>query len=78
MEHEAFGQVFRSEIADVLSEEQLGKFDRILARLASAERVCALVGSSLKSRGRSKDKGKRIYWWDVAIAVEQWEKLAGS
>jgi hypothetical protein len=75
MENKAFEKACLSEIAAALSEEQLAMLDHIMARLEAAEKVCTLVGSSLKSRGRSKDKGKRIYWWDVAIAIEEWEKL---
>ena len=78
MTNESIEQPFQSEIAGVLTEEQLADLDHILARLAAAEKVCAFVGSSLKSRRKSREKEKRVYWWDVAIAIEEWEKLARS
>jgi hypothetical protein len=75
---EAIERSFRGAIAGALSEKQLADLDRILARLAAAKKVCALVSGSLKSRSRLVEKGKRVYWWDVAIAVEEWGKLARS
>lgn len=47
--------------------------DRILARLAAAEKVCELVKVSLSPKLR-KASEKKTYWWDVAIAVDEWEK----
>ncbi len=78
MTNEMPEQIFRSEITALLSNEQLTHLDRILARLAAAEKVCILVGRSLKARRKKGEKGKRVYWWDVAIAIEDWEKLAES
>jgi hypothetical protein len=63
------------EILALLSAEQRAAFDRILARLTAAEKVCRLVGGNLKPKRRTVEKGKRVYWWDVAIAVEEWEEL---
>ncbi len=64
------------EILALLSVEQRAALDRILARLAAAERVCGLVKGSLTPRRRTQEKGKRVYWWDVAIALEEWQKVA--
>lgn len=69
-------QTLRDEILSLLSAKQRVSLDRILARLTAAEKVCRLVGSNLKPKRRAAEKGRRVYWWDVAIAVEEWEKLA--
>ena len=69
-------QSFPDQILALLSAEQRAALDRILARLAAAEKVCRLVSGSLRPRRKTAEKGKRVYWWDVAIAVKEWEKVA--
>jgi len=64
------------EVLALLSAEQRAALDRIYARLAAAEKVCALVKGSLTPRRRTQEKGKRVYWWDVAIALDEWEEVA--
>jgi hypothetical protein len=64
------------EILAQLSADQRGALNNLLARLNAAERVCEMVGTSLSPKARAADKGKRTYWWDVAGAVKEWEKLA--
>lgn len=58
-----------------ISEEQRAALDRMLARLAAAEKVCGLVKISLSPKLR-KASDKKLYWWDVAIAIDEWETLA--
>jgi len=62
--------------AEALSAKQRAALDRVLARLAAAEKVCSLVRGSLRARRKTAEKEKRVYWWDVAIALEEWEKAA--
>jgi hypothetical protein len=59
-----------------LSERQRAAIDGVLARLEAAEKVCAMVGDSLSPKRRAATKDKKLYWWDVAGAVSDWEKLA--
>jgi len=63
------------EVVALLSEDQRAAVDRILARLAAAERVCELVKVSLSPKLRQAAE-KKTYWWDVGMAVKQWEDLA--
>ena len=58
-----------------VSAGQRAALDRILARLAAAEKVCELVRVSLSPKLR-KAAEKKMYWWDVGIAVKEWETLA--
>lgn len=46
--------------------------DRILARLAAAEKVSEMVKVSLSPKLR-KAAEKKTYWWDVGMAVKEWE-----
>jgi hypothetical protein len=50
--------------------------DRLLARLAAAEKVCGMVKTSLSPKLR-KAAPKKLYWWDVGAAVQEWETLCG-
>lgn len=67
------------EILALFSARQRAALDNILARMEAAEKVCGLVGTSLspKRRAAEKGQGKNVYWWDVAAAVKEWEKIAG-
>jgi hypothetical protein len=58
-----------------LSVEEAGAIGRVLARLDAAEKVCGLVAVSLSPKARAAAT-KKLYWWDVAGAVNEWEKLA--
>jgi hypothetical protein len=59
----------------LLSADQRGAMDRILARLAAAEKVCELIKVSLSPKLR-ETREKKIHWWDVGMAVKEWETLA--
>lgn len=61
--------------ADALAPVQRAALDRILARLDAAERVCVMVGTSLSPKRRAA-QDKKMHWFDVGIAVKQWEALA--
>lgn len=50
------------EILALLSTEQRAALDRILPRLAAAERVCGLVSGSFTPQRRTAEKGKRVCW----------------
>ena len=75
---EAILQALSEEAAARLSADERAALKRILARLEAAEKACALVRSSLKFRRTTAERGKRVYWWDVAIALDEWAKLAKS
>jgi hypothetical protein len=64
-------------LSDSASVEQRAALDRVLARLEAAEKVCTLMSGSfsIKSRQERAKQGKNVYWWDVAGAVNEWEKL---
>ena len=68
-------QALPDEILKLLSAEQRGALDRILARLAAAEKVCEMIKVSLSPKLR-RESDKKTYWWDVGIAVKEWETLA--
>ena len=57
-----------------LSAEQRDAVDRVLARLAAAEKVCEMVKISLSPKLRKASTNK-LYWWDVGMAVKEWETL---
>jgi hypothetical protein len=69
-------QTIPDEIPTLLSAEQRAALDRILARLVAAERVCGLVSGNFTPKRKTAEKGNRVYWWDVAIAIKEWEKMA--
>lgn len=50
--------------------------DHLLARLEAAEKVCGMLKVSLSPKLR-KAAEKKTYWFDVAVAVKQWEDLKG-
>jgi hypothetical protein len=58
-----------------LQPEQRAAVKRILARLDSAERACRMVAASLSPKARAAAT-KKTYWFDVAIAIKQWQDLA--
>jgi hypothetical protein len=60
----------------LFSEAQRAALERILARLAAAERVCELVAVNLSPKRRAAGEGKHIHWWDVSGALKQWEESA--
>ncbi len=57
-------------IADTAAEAAL---DRVLARLAAAEKVSEMVKVSLSPKAR-KAAEKKTYWWDVGMAVKEWDE----
>ena len=63
------------EVAAPLSEDQRAALDRVLARLTAAEKVCELVKVSLWPKLRQAAE-KKTHWWDVAIAIKQWEEVS--
>ena len=75
MSDEQIVRTFPEEALVLLSAEQRAALDSILARLAAAEKVCELVRVSLSPKLR-KASEKKMYWWDVGIAVKEWETLA--
>jgi hypothetical protein len=58
-----------------LSSEQRAAVDRVLARLEAAEKACRMVAASLSPKARAA-AAKKTYWFDVAIALKQWQDLA--
>ena len=76
MSDEEIVQTLPDEVLALLSAEQRAALDRILARLTAAEKVCGLVSGNFTPKRKTAEKGKRVYWWDVAIAVKEWEKVA--
>jgi TPP-dependent trihydroxycyclohexane-1,2-dione (THcHDO) dehydratase len=46
--------------------------ERVLARLAAAEKVSEMIKVSLSPKLR-KAAEKKTYWWDVGMAVKEWE-----
>ena len=71
-------QILRDLPDDVLtlfSAKQRAALDNVLARLAAAEKVCEMVSTSLSPKQR-KASEKKLYWWDVGIAVKDWEAVA--
>jgi len=63
------------EVVALLSETQRAALGRVLARLAAAEKVCELVKVSLSPKLRQAAV-KKPQWWDVGIAVKQWEEVS--
>jgi ABC-type cobalamin transport system ATPase subunit len=61
--------------ADALTPDRRAALDRVLTRLAAAEKVCLMVGTSLSPKRRATQE-KKTYWFDVGVAVKQWEDLA--
>jgi hypothetical protein len=57
--------------------EGAASLDRLLARLEAAEKVCELVKVSLSPKLRQA-ASRKPQWWDVGIAVNQWEETLGS
>ena len=55
--------------ADAVASEAL---ERVLARLAAAEKVSEMVRVSLSPKLRQAAP-KKAYWWDVGIAIKEWE-----
>ena len=58
-----------------LSPEQGAAVDRVLARLEAAEKACRMVAASLSPKARAAAT-KKTYWFDVAVALKQWQDLA--
>ena len=52
--------------------EARAALERLLARLAAAEKVCKLIRISLSPKLRAAH-GKKIQWWDAGAAVKDWE-----
>jgi hypothetical protein len=75
MSDEEIVRSFPEEALALLSAEQRAALDSILARLAAAEKVCDLVRISLSPKLRQASE-KKTHWWDVGIAVKEWEALA--
>jgi hypothetical protein len=57
--------------------EGAAALDRLLARLEAAEKVCELIKVSLSPKLRQA-ASRKPQWWDVGIAVKQWEELRGA
>jgi hypothetical protein len=75
MSDEEIVRTLPAEALAALSEQQRAALDHVLARLEAAEKVCELVGVNLSPKRRA-EKGKKVYWWDVAAALKDWEALA--
>lgn len=58
-----------------LTAEQRAALDHALARLEAAEKACRMVAASLSPKARASAP-KKTYWFDVAIALKQWQDLA--
>jgi hypothetical protein len=77
MSDEEIVRALPEEVLALFSTQQRAALDRVLARLAAAEKVCRLVGDSLSPKRRA-EQAKKTYWWDVAAAVKEWETAAKS
>ncbi len=75
MSDEEIVRTLTGEAVALLSDEQRAALDRILARLEAAERVCEMVKVSLSPKLRQA-ADKKLHWWDVGIAIKQWEEIA--
>jgi hypothetical protein len=64
------------EVIALLSDRQRTALDGVLARLTAAERVCEMVKVSLSPKLRQAAE-KKTHWWDVGIAIKQWEAVSG-
>jgi hypothetical protein len=49
--------------------------ERVLARLEASEKACRMVAASLSPKARAAAT-KKTYWFDVAVAIKQWQDLA--
>jgi hypothetical protein len=76
MSDEEVVRALPDEILTLFSERQRAALDHVLARLAAAEKVCELVGVSLSPKRRAERRDQKVYWWDVAAAVKEWEGSA--
>jgi hypothetical protein len=74
MSDEEIVRTLPDEVFALWSADQRAALDRILARLAAAEKVCGLVKVSLSPKLR-KESEKKIHWWDVGMAIKEWESL---
>jgi uncharacterized membrane protein len=63
-----------AEVLAVLSPDQRSAIDRVLARLEAAEKVCEMVKVSLSPKLRQGSE-KKLHWWDVGIAIKEWDDL---
>jgi hypothetical protein len=63
------------EILAQMSEDQRAVLVRVFARLEAAEKVCMMVRTSLSPKLRQASPTK-LNWWDIGIAVKEWETLA--
>jgi hypothetical protein len=66
---------FSGEAEVALTAEQRAAVGRVLARLEAAEKACRMVAESLSPKARAAAT-KKTYWFDVAIALKQWQDLA--
>lgn len=69
-------ETLRAIPAGTLSPEREAALERVLARLTAAEKVCEMIRTSLSPKAR-KAAEKKTYWWDVGIAIKQWEETHG-
>jgi hypothetical protein len=65
-----------------LSAQQRAALGQVLVRLAAAERVCHLLRTnftpSFTPKRRGADRAGRAQWWDLGIALKEWDKLANG
>ena len=61
-----------SEAEAALTPEQRAALGRVLARLEAAEKACRMVAESLSPKARAAAT-KKTYWFDVAVAIKQWQ-----
>ena len=55
--------------------QQSTAVERVLARLEASEKACRMVAASLSPKARAAAT-KKTYWFDVALAIKQWQDLA--
>lgn len=80
MDNEESPKVLGDEVRAALRARERVAFDRLLARLAAAERVCRLTRTNFTPgftpKRRGADRAGRAQWWDIGIALREWERLA--
>ena len=74
MSDEDIVRILPTEAVAALSDEQRAALQRILARLEAAEKVCEMVKVSLSPKLRQAAE-RKLHWWDVGIAIKQWEEI---
>jgi len=72
-------KILPARVRETLTTQEREALARVLARLAAAERVCELLRTNFTSnftpKRRGADRPGRAQWWDLGIALREWERL---